>query len=355
MRATTCRVARVTHNHSLCHFAATPTIAEAEACAWRIAVVSDTVPRVHPLVFARASHASPLTPVETRWLVALHACASPSQCANATVPCAYGVEDPSDALWLREYQHRIKFVVMMKIGFLSLLVYVAAIVADGNIFSPHRSSFAGGVATIFILIAFAASLYIRLVPSRMQYSLLGANLFQTLAFLLIVLTIALILPAAAIIALNLVIFSVTFIWFFLEQTISICVGFVQFLANLSLFNVQHTYLCLRQIYFNGSESEYDQQLVSNSDSFLQQVRNNWFLHRVPRCFLENADLAVRTVLSENLRDQVDSIPYADMDSFASEDDQQHHAPSRDPEAGATETTALLPDNSGRPTNLSHIS
>ncbi|KAI0567805.1 hypothetical protein FGB62_1g659 [Gracilaria domingensis] len=340
-KAAICKLARVAYDASACRPTRRELFTRSEPCVWNLSVVSDVIRERHPLVLPADTA---LSPQQVRLLTRLDGCNSTEQCAGETVDCTYGIEDPTDAFWWREYNHGIKFVVMMKIGFLSLVFYIAAIISDGTIFSPHRPSIASNVASVLILIALSALLYIRLVPRKMQYSLLGGDLFQTTAVLLIILTTAVLLPAMAVIALNFVIFSVTFLWFFVEQCLSVIVGFLQFLAGLSLFNIQHTYLCLRQIYFNGTDAEYEQQLVSNSERFLQQMRNNWFLTKVPRFFLENADLAVRTVLSEHLHDQVDFVPNVDMDSFASEEDEESVLVQSAPEAN--ETTPLLERTSG---------
>ncbi|PXF44942.1 hypothetical protein BWQ96_05306 [Gracilariopsis chorda] len=230
----------------------------------------------------------------------------------------------------------------MNIAFVTLVFYIAAILADGTFFTPHRPTIATTTATALIMIALSSLLYITIVPARMQFVLFGAGILHSAAFLLIVLTCAFVLPGIAIITLNFTVFLVAFVGFLLDLMLTFLIGVFHFFRGLALYHAQHTYLCLRQIYSNLSEDDYDQQLLAYSDKLLRHARSNWNLHRVPRSLLDSADHAVRTVLPEHLHDDVEFAPFTTMGSLDSNHDQEDaNSEQEQPQTLPTETTALL--------------
>lgn len=195
-----------------------------------------------------------------------------------------------------------------------------------------------------VLIGISSLIYVLLVPRKMQLSLYGAGVFQSIGYVLLVTTIAALLPGAAVVLVNALVFLVFFTGFLLEQLVYILIGILHFLAVLSLYEVEITLLHLRRIYYRTSmeEVEFDQRLVRMSQRFLRRVKHNWFLRHLPRALDEDALQIIGNLLPDALLEDVmgEDIPRIGFDEI--EDSQPE--PSRENPVQSTriqETTPLL--------------
>lgn len=300
------------------------------------------MPHVHQL---RRRDTEPFLPSELHVLERIKGCKSTSSCENSSVTCTYGIEDPSDAFWLRDYNSGIKFVVLFKIGIATLAFFVAAILSDGSIFYPHRVGVSILSGSVLIMVALSAFLYILLVPRTSQLSLYGGGAWQSLGFIVIVITIAALLPGLAVIWVNICVFCVFFVGFFLEQLVYAGIGILHFLGVLTLYQAENTLLHLRLIYFRDivEDAEFDRQLVIMSTRFLRRVRGNWYLRRVPRALEEDALQFVENLLPDHLYEELmpedaENIPEVDFDDIH---ESRENETAREPNNVAEERIPLL--------------
>lgn len=290
-------------------------------CRWRLLARSnDSIVRlVRPFRY-------PYTAQEVSWLRQLDGCDNQSSCANRSVTCQVGVEDPSDALWLRDYQQTSKFIVIFRIGAFSLVFYILAILAEGSIFYPHRpGSFAPNTASIFAIIASAALLYVMIVPRKWQISLWGAGWMNTVLYILTILTIAALLPAVTISWVSFCLFAIFFVGFVVEQILCLIAGILHYLGALSVYQAANTLFHLRLIYNRrvDNETQLDRELLVMSSNFLERVRRNVFLYRVPQALEQDGLQVVESTLPDHLFEELvaDTIPLVSFEDAisASED------------------------------------
>lgn len=338
-----CRFVHVALSPS-CHVDDAAAVAQ---CNWSISVTSWSRPRPHRLT-RRSSSTQPdtryahLLTSEQTLLRQLDGCDSTATC-NTSVPCAYGIEDPSDAFWLRAYNETSKFVVLLHVGLASLIFFVAAIIADGTIFYPRRMGLALESASALILIALSALLYVLLVPRNLQFALWGRGPWNTIAYIFIILLIAVLLPALAVIWISWVMFMIFVIGFLFEHVIVVALATIHFLAVLVMYQISNTALHVRLVYFpggrnaHGSEDdlsltddsvatandsptqdvEYDRQLLAIGSTFVRRVRSNWFVERVPHMIEERAMQTMQAHMPDHIHAQLfqEQVPHIDFDDL----------------------------------------
>lgn len=285
-------------------------------CSWRILVTSTRVPRPHvlrlPTVNANTDNllaslgSYQLLPSELLLLARLNGCDSKISC-NTTAPCSYGLEDPSDALWLRAYQCCSKFVVLFNIGLASLLFFVAAIIADGSVFYPLRSGLSDAPASSLIMLSLASLLYIVIVPPKLQFALYGKDSLNTICYIFSICTLAVLLPAIAVVWLSTILFVVTLVGFVFEYAILLTITTLRLFFVVVRYQVESTSLRLRSIYFahdTTAQSENDHQLLNAGVNFLLRVRNNFLFERVSHAIEEHALQVIQNHMPDRVARQV---------------------------------------------------
>lgn len=246
---------------------------------------------------------------QLRILSQLDGCNSTLSCTHPPIHCAPSIEDPSDALWLRHYNTGSKFLVILRVAFLSLIFYIAAIICDASLFRPHRpGSFAASSAAALAIIACAALLYILVVPREWQLSLWGAGWWQTLCYVSLILAIAAALPGVTVVWVNFCLLVIYFLAFVVEQMFCVLAGVLHYFGALTLYQLEYTLFHLRLIYYRHVEEdvELDQRLLDMSDRFLRRVRGNTFLYRIPNALEQDGLQVVEGVLPEQLYDELDA-------------------------------------------------
>lgn len=337
-RLAVCKLASVHAADTNCHYQLSSVPKASSPCLWRISVISTLNLQPHPL---HLHNHTTLSPKENNLLTRLDGCNSTAQCRNEQVNCTYGIEDPSDAFWLREYNQGIKFVVMLKIASVSLIFYVAAILSDGVILSSHEQILPISTAKCLILISLSSFLYVVLVPRKMQAPLYGGTVLQTCTFLLIVLTAAYLLPAFALLWINTYLFLRAFFCFFLDQILTVTIGLFHYLGALSLFHAQYTQLCIRQIYLSLPEEQYNHRLVALSEQLVERMRSSSYLNRAPVSWAENEAGAIHAVFRERLYEDFDFIPSIEFESIERSGNEEARS---EPDRTADERTALVNRN-----------
>lgn len=340
-----CRVQTVKRDGASCrrYHAA---LSEFHTCFWNITVVSKSASDSRPLLAARNHF---LNSRELALFKKLDGCNSTSECGNEELYCSYGIEDPSDALWLREYESSTKFVVIFKVGIASLLFFVSALICDGSIFEPRRPGISNSVASFLLLVAISSLLYILLIPRNLQLSLYGSGPLQSAGFVVLVMTIAAMLPGVAIIWINVAVFFVFFLGFLLEQAVYVFVGILHFLGVLSLYQVENAFLHLRIIYTHDvlEQAEFDNRLLTMSRRFLSRIRQNWYLQRLPRAMEEDAMQIVSNVLPEHLYDELlhEGVPRIEFENLDREPENESFRPRQSSQSeDIDEVTPLLQEN-----------
>lgn len=265
------------------------------------------------------------------------------------------------------YNHDSKFVVLFNVGLASLFFFVAAIIADGSLFHPHRPGFAVASASILILLALSALIYVLLVPAQMQFSLYGRGPVQSFAYVVVVLLIAAILPAVAVTWISAVVFLAFVFGFLFEHIIYTTFATLYFLASLLAYQISNTVLHLRLVYFRDfdDEAEFDRRLLQLSTILLRRVRNNWFMTRVPRMVSQSAVHLMQNNLPDQVFEQIEqqeSVPHIDFDALDHPDtaptsERPRQSPPQSPppptpppaSTQPTDTTPLLQPNSNTTT------
>lgn len=301
-----------------------------EPCRWDIRVRSSRRPHPHALSLADNTT---FTASEVLLLRQLDGCESSSTCKNETVTCVYGIEDPSDAFWLRDYETNSKFVVIFRVGFASLLFFLVAIFCDGSIFYPHRpGAFSISSASILAIIAFASLLYLLIVPQHLQLSIYGGGIWQSVGYVFIILMIAGTLPGIAVAWVSVCLFLIYFLGFFVEQLLCMLAGILHYFGALSLYQAENTLFHLRLIYYRDveDEAELDQRLLDMSHRFLRRVRGNFFMYRVPSALEQDGLQVVQNTIPDHLFDELfhESIPEMDFENLDESHNDLHAASSQ---------------------------
>lgn len=313
-----CKVVFVRHlEPASCHVMARMSAAPTEPCRWDINVVSEKKPEVHRISRVGSDK---YTEKEVMLLRELDGCDSSAECKNESLPCVYGIEDPSDALWLRKYQDGSKFVVIFRVGIASLLFFLVSVISDGSIFYPHRpGSFSFLSASLFAILACAALLYLLIVPRKYQLALYGGGFWQSMGYIFIILMIAGALPGVAIIWVGFCLFVIYFLGFMVEQLLCMIAGILYYLGALSVYQAENTLFHLSLIYYRNleEEAELDRRLLQMSERFLRRVRGNVFLYRVPAALEQDGIQVVENTLPDQLFDEMlqESIPHVDFETL----------------------------------------
>lgn len=315
---------------------------DTEPCRWQINVVSLKRPDVHLI---GREEPEKYTPREVSLLRELDGCNSSESCKNESLPCAYGIEDPSDAFWLRKYDRESKFVVMFQIAFASLLFFLVSIISEGSIYYPHApGSFSLLSAATLSIIALSALLYLIIVPREYQLSLYGQGLWQSFGYCCIILTVAAALPFLTVVWISFCLFAIYFLGFFVEQLLCMIGGTLYYLGALFAYQAEHTLYELRLMYGGGNQdqAEIDRQVLQMSETFLRRVRGNVFLYRIPEALEQDGIQVVGNTLPEHLFDEMvqENVPQIDFEGL--DDSPDENAPSSTP----TVTTPLLQQNQG---------
>lgn len=304
---------------------------DADPCRWQVRVVSSKISKVHPISLEESDQ---YTKEEVSLLRELDGCNSSETCKDTSTPCTYGIEDPSDAFWLRSYDRDSKFVVIFRIALASLLFFLASIISEGSIYYPHRpGSFSLLSASTFSIIALSALLYLLVVPRKYQLSLYGDGVWQSLGYCSIILTIAGALPCITVLWISICLFAIYFLGFLVEQILCMIAGTLYYLGALFVYQAQHTMNELRVMYGGGSEdqAELDRRALQLSEAFLRRVRGNAFLFRIPEALEQDGIQVVGNTLPEHLFEELlhESIPHVEFDSL---DDVNESAPPATPNA-----------------------
>lgn len=296
----------------------------------------------------------------------LDGCNSVSSCSNNHIKllnCSYGVEDPSDVLWLRAYAETSKFVVLFNIGLSTLFYFVLAIIVDGSIFYPHRQGISISSASIMILIALASLFYILIIPTSLQFSLYGDGILNSLGYIITIILLALSLPALAVIWLSSLLFFIFFLGFLAEFLFILLLAIGHFILTFMVYQITNIFLHVRLIYFpddeaynnanaaanannndqelglmnnnnnadddNGSsnnENSYDVQVLSMGQSFLRSIRSNWFIARIPRILEDRALQLTQNNMPDHVHEQLfrSNVPHVDFDDLTDDDQNQNN-------------------------------
>lgn len=297
-------------------------------CQWHVFVTSTLNPHLHTLrpphtftlTHPLSSTSPALSPSEQSLLLRLNGCHSEKAC-NATTPCTYNLEDPSDALWLRAYENSSRFVVLFNIGIASLLFFLAAIVVDGSIFHPHRSGLADASASSLIMLSLASLLYVLIVPYDLQFALHGKGILQSVAYVLTICVLAILLPAIAVIWLSTSIFLIFLIGLVFEYSMLILFATLHFFIVLFIYQVESTILHVRLVYFandEADEAEHDRQLLAAGVAFLLRVRSNLLFGRISRVVEERALRVIQNHLPQHvtrqfLQEYVPQVAFEDLE------------------------------------------
>lgn len=318
-----CKLVLVKHlEPASCHESSFLSAPPTEPCRWDINVVSAKKPEPHRISRVGSDK---YTEKEVRLLRELDGCDSSAECKNESLSCTYGIEDPSDALWLRDYREGSKFVVIFRVGLASLLFFLVSIISDGSIFYPHRpGSFSFLSASLCALIAAAAVLYLLIVPRKYQLALYGRSLWQSIGYIFIVLMMAGVLPGLAIVLVGFCLFVIYFLGFMVEQLFCVIAGILYYLGALSAYQAENTLFHLSLIYYRNveEEAELDRRLLQMSERFLRRVRGNFFLYRIPAALEQDGIQVVENTLPDLLFDEMvqESIPHVDFETLEEVDE-----------------------------------
>eukprot|EP00177_Eucheuma_denticulatum_P002612 GFKZ01004690.1.p1 GENE.GFKZ01004690.1~~GFKZ01004690.1.p1 ORF type:complete len:394 (-),score=30.51 GFKZ01004690.1:2608-3789(-) len=324
----------------------------AAPCRWHLTTVTDLAPTYTPLrLLSPSNHV--FSSQQLSLLRQLDGCNSSVTCQNQTVQCAFTAKIPSDVLWVHNYNNGSKFVIIFRITLISLFLYLFAIICEGSIFYPHRPG-SVSISTAYILgiIACAALLYLLVVPRKWQLSLYGAGFLQTFAYLLLILTIAGALPGLTVTWVSFFLFAIYFLGFALEQLLCMIAGILHYLGALSLYQAENTFFHLRLMYYPDvlDEVELDRHLLEMSQRFLERVRGNVFLYRIPTALEQDGLQVVGSTLPDHLFDDMvaDNIPQVDFESIATHSEEPSSLSDSPTEPMPNQTTPLL-QRGGSPT------
>lgn len=354
----------------ICHFTyvniASPLCGPTDSrlVCWQLVVTSQERPTPHRLSVPAGHGNDTLSPLELTLLLKLRGCMSRDTC-RTSVPCSYGIEDPSDVFWLRRYSESSKFVVLFDIGLATLIFFICAIIVDCSIFYPHRQGIALGSASALLMLGLASLLYVLIVPRSMQFSLYGSGAWNSIAYVFVVLVIATLLPAFAVIWISSVLFFIFFLGFIFEQVLVVLLGTFHFITVFIVYQLSNMVLHVRLVYFpdddDVDEHDYDARLLAMGETFLRNIRSNWFISRLPRMLEERAlqftqnhmpDHVHEQLLRENVVPQLEFESVDDLaqiHSSASGSSQALPSQAQHNEAGTsnvTEATPLLNSNAG---------
>lgn len=298
-------------SRDVCKFAYVTTVSptcvptDAHPSCWNVLVTSGSHPTKHRLSLPE-NHGNFLSS-ELALLHRLNGCQSLKEC-NSSTPCSYGVEDPSDAFWLRRYANSSKFVVLFNIGLVSLIFFICAIVVDGSIFYPHRQGLALASASVLIMLSISALLYVLLVPRHFQFALYGKGVWNSIAYVFIIFFIASLLPAFAVIWISTVLFFIFFLGFMFEHALIVLFSTVHFVVVFVAYQVANTALHVRLVYFSddedSDETEYEARLLAMGENFMRRIRSNWFIRRLPRILEERALQITQNHMPDHVHEQL---------------------------------------------------
>lgn len=320
-----------------------------EPCRWNILVRNAKRPQLHSL---SVYDEEKFTKREVSFLQRLEGCKSLSTCGNGTVPCTYGIEDPSDALWLRDYQQFSKFVVIFRIGLATLLFFLVSVIVDGSIFYPHRTAgFSTSSASMMAIIAFASLLYVLVVPRQLQFCLYGAGTWQSIGYIFTILMIAGALPGVVVAWVSFCLFFIYFLSFLMEQIVCMLTGILHYLGALTLYQAENTLIHLNRMYNRDFDRQVDldRRLLEISERFLRRVRGNAFLYRVPTALEQDGIQVVESTIPDHLFDELfqENILEIDFENIegSNEDTSTPQSTEETPLLQSTATTPLLQQSS----------
>lgn len=262
------------------------------------------------------------------------------KCKYPNIRCALSVEDPSDAMWLHSYNNGNELLVMVKLGCVTFVFFVAAILCDGALFSPRRTGFARVSLFVMWLLALSALLQLMLIPKEHQFALLGAGPLQTLAYIATVIVGAALLPAIVLLLQTLAVLYVNFAIFLIQVVFWTILGLLHYLASLLVYHASSLRLHLQSMYrFPNAVSTDDAYMrqIGFAHTFASMLTSNPLISNVANAVNDSSRITMQSMLPPHLYERLEDNRERSLPQTQNEAQQSSQSSSN-----SNERTPLLP-------------
>lgn len=347
-----CKVTNVQQNPlQSCHHQQgfTPSSAILYPCFWHVQVQHPSI-NTSTHLFIDKNHTT-LSTNQLHLLKSLNGCKSLSTCKNTSLQCTYGVEDPSDILWLRTYNEDAAFIAMCRICVVTFMFFLAAIISEQSLFTLRNAGlFNETIAFYLVLIGLSSLLYIIVIPDQYQFAIWGDGPVQSFAFCFTIILVAASLPGIVIVSFEITkylidIVTYTFVFFFFVFS-----WLLTFLLIKFIHTIESTFAILKHIYVADENeltdsNDYTNRIAEFNGRFLERVIDSSSLRQIRKFTVDNAlRICVKNVEDHLSDDDATSVlqllPGAEYGSI--EDEDSPITNERDDDSQPREDSHLLP-------------